>query len=346
MLIDSVARVPNGAEQVFEELYDPAFLIDPAEGRFVGANEAACAFLGYAPAELLALTPADIHPHEIPRLDAFLRSVTENMRWATDDLSCRSKEGTLIPAQVRASLVTLEGRTYIVAIVRDRREEQLAELGRSIRKLTHDLRNTMVASRLMGDRLRRHEDPLVQRSAELITRSVDRAVRMCEEALSAGGSVEQAPRCERFTLGDLVSEVDAAVGPREVASAHLEAPGAEAVVVDADFDQVFRILLNLVRNALAAGATRIDVVGGQTSEGTVIDVTDDGPGVPDRVQAHLFAEKPASARNPRGAGLGLAIAWELASNHGGELVLAATGETGTTFRLTLPPQQPDSIVRR
>ncbi len=335
MLLDPVANAPRGAEQVFEELYDPAFLIDPQEGRFIGANMAASRFLGYDTEELRRLTPSDVHPHEIPRLDAFLDAVTRNSRWSTDELSCRSKDGGLIPAQVRASLITLEGRSYILAIVRDRREEQLAELGRSIRKLTHDLRNTMVASRLMGDRLKHHDDPLVQRSAELISRSVNRAVRMCEEALSAGTSRERAPHRERFPLRDAVDEVIAAIGPEDVAGAALRTRGIDAVNLDADFDQVFRILLNLVRNALAAGAGHIEIGAEKHAGDTAIDVADDGPGVPESIQRQLFSEKPSRAGR-EGVGLGLAIAWELACNHGGRIELCRTGPHGTVFRVVLP----------
>lgn len=342
MLIDAGAA-PSGAEQVFEQLYDPAFLIDPDRGRFVGANAAACSFLGYNADELANLTPADIHPHEIPRLDAFLATVRENSHWATDDLSCRARDGMLIPAQVRASLVRLEGKDYIAAIVRDRREEELAELGRSIRKLAHDLRNTMVSCRLMGERLRRHDDPMVQRSAELITRSVDRAVRMCQDALDAGTSAEKAPQLERFCLDHVSQEVMAAVGPEELAGASLETTGLAGVTVEADFDQLFRILLNLVRNSLAAGARSVRLAAAETDGTISIDAADDGPGIPSDKRDHLFRDEPHT-RGERGAGIGLAIARELATNHGGDLELVATGAEGTRFRVTLPASHPASAL--
>jgi nitrogen-specific signal transduction histidine kinase len=66
----------------------------------------------------------------------------------------------------------------------------------------------------------------------------------------------------------------------------------------------------------------------------VIDCQDDGPGLPEEVQHRLFVEKPAG--KGVGAGLGLAIAWELARNHGGDLTLVETGPAGTVFRLVLP----------
>lgn len=327
---------PQGIEQLFEDLYDPAFLIDPEGGAFVGVNAAACRLLGYQPAELHGLTPADIHPHEIPRLDAFLEAVIRERRWATDELSCRAKQGTLIPAQVRASVVVISDRRYIFSILRDRREAQLADLGRSLRKLAHDLRNTMVASRLMGSRLSRHDDPLVQRSAELITRSVDRAVLMCERVLEVGSATESAPRRERFTLAELLAEIGTAIGPEEFSGASLEPRGAEVTVLVADFDQVFRILLNLIRNALQAGAGRIEVAGANVQGEALVDVSDDGPGLPETVQRRLFEEQPGAAGN--GRGLGLPIAWELARNNGGDIVLLDSSASGTAFRLTLPAE--------
>ncbi|MFO8152603.1 ATP-binding protein [Thioalkalivibrio sp.] len=348
ILIESLGPARESVVKLFEELYDPALLIDPEKGVFVGANSAACEFLGYSPEELAALSPTEIHPHEIPRLDAFLFAVREQGRWKADDLSCRTKLGHLVPAQVRATLVHISDREYVLSVVHDRREAELAELGRSIRKLTHDLRNTMVSSRLMSDRLRRHEDPLVRQSADLIARSVDRAVRMCQQTLEVGSAREGSPRRERFMLSDLMAELNAAIGPREVARAEMESPNAEEIELDADFDQVFRILTNLIRNAIAAGSRHIRVIGSREGNRTVIDCEDDGPGLPDSLQGCLFAEK-GTGRGTGGAGLGLAIAWELARNHGGDLIMRETGPTGTVFRLLLPdrpgvPEVPGDAV--
>ncbi|WP_232209290.1 ATP-binding protein [Alkalilimnicola ehrlichii MLHE-1] len=343
---DELSKTQDATARLFEELYDPAFLIDVDHGCFAGANAAACRYLGYSSDDFQRLTPADIHPHEIPRLQAFLAQVRREGRWVADDLSCRAQGGSLLPAQVRASCIRIDNREYILAIVRDRQEEQLAELGRSIRKVTHDLRNTMVASQLMGDRLARHPDPLVQRSAEMIRRSVRRSVRMCEAMLEVGNARERAPQLERFTLDDVVEEARAAIGPEEVARASLQAPGADAVVLDADFDQIFRILLNLVRNAVAAGARQIQVQGGQHADTVWVEVADDGPGVPDTVRDELFVEKRTAPRSG-GAGLGLAIAWELARNHGGALTLKESGPEGAVFRLTLPRSaSPEAVLDR
>jgi hypothetical protein len=66
----------------------------------------------------------------------------------------------------------------------------------------------------------------------------------------------------------------------------------------------------------------------------VIEIVDNGSGLPKAVRAELFSEKGFSASG--GAGLGLMIAAELAANHGGRLELAETSPHGTRFRLVLP----------
>ena len=99
---------------------------------------------------------------------------------------------------------------------------------------------------------------------------------------------------------------------------------------------MFRVLLNLARNALEAMAEKggeLAFTAGREEGVTVIEVADTGPGVAARVQGHLFE---AFSEGSRGTGLGLAIARELMRAHGGELVLAQTGPEGTRFRITLP----------
>ena len=67
----------------------------------------------------------------------------------------------------------------------------------------------------------------------------------------------------------------------------------------------------------------------------VIQIADDGPGIPPRLSESLF-EPFVSGRASEGAGLGLAISRELAASHGGALTLVETGPAGTTFALRLP----------
>ena len=97
-------------------------------------------FLGYELSELTKLTPSDLHPHEIPRLEVFIKTVLEKKRWTSDELSCRTKSGDTVPAQIRATSVHVFGSNCILAIIHNRRTDKLAELGQAIRKVVHDVR--------------------------------------------------------------------------------------------------------------------------------------------------------------------------------------------------------------
>jgi signal transduction histidine kinase len=116
--------------------------------------------------------------------------------------------------------------------------------------------------------------------------------------------------------------------------------------IDADRDQLFRVLTNLVRNAAEALESRV-AEGPERKEGAItlkawregsvvtLCVADNGPGIPLPLQARLF-EPFQSTDKPGGTGLGLAIAADLVRAHGGQLWLATTGPEGTSFMMTLP----------
>jgi signal transduction histidine kinase len=115
------------------------------------------------------------------------------------------------------------------------------------------------------------------------------------------------------------------------------------LMIDADPDQLFRILLNLVRNAAQAlesqtksdiAPEQIRVTGRREGSVTVIEVSDTGPGVPLKARNHLFEAFQASDR-AGGTGLGLAIAAELVRAHGGDIHLVE-GTIGATFRIAIP----------
>lgn len=225
-------------------------------------------------------------------------------------------------------------------------KNHLAALGLAVSKVSHDLRNLLASAQLISDRLAMVNDPTVQRFAPKLIASLDRAIDLCVKTLKYGRAQEAPPAREKIALKPLIDEViDTAVvqaSSRIVFYNHAP-PGLE---IDADRDQLFRILTNIARNAIQAieGVQADDETAPDGSvtlrawrEGTIvtIEVNDTGPGIPERVREHLF-EAFQSAARPGGTGLGLAISAELTRAHGGDIMLAATGEQGTSFRLTIP----------
>ncbi|PPR21002.1 MAG: C4-dicarboxylate transport sensor protein DctB [Alphaproteobacteria bacterium MarineAlpha10_Bin2] len=106
----------------------------------------------------------------------------------------------------------------------------------------------------------------------------------------------------------------------------------------ADRDQVYRILMNLTKNAVEAVSAQgpggtVRVTGWRDGDCTLLEVADTGPGLPEQSREHLFE---AFAGSVGGTGLGLAIAHELTRNHGGALELLKSDPTGTVFRARFP----------
>src|SRR5262249_38610727 len=114
--------------------------------------------------------------------------------------------------------------------------------------------------------------------------------------------------------------------------------------VSANAEQLFRILFNLLHNAVTVARRdnalkTVDISVERAAATVTVRIADDGPGLPPTIRRHLF--RPAAA-SPVGGGIGLAIARELAEQNGGTLELARSAK-GTTFVLELPAPVPGAI---
>jgi signal transduction histidine kinase len=210
---------------------------------------------------------------------------------------------------------------------------RLAALGAAVTKINHDLRNMLASAQLVSDRLATSDDPHVKRVIPTLVRSIDRAVRLCTQTLDFARSDTDKPKVEAFPLDELVEEVFAAQTLPDQ-GLRLDNRVAERFMVTADRSQIFRLLANLVRNALQAGADEI-AVEAERGEGVAVTIRDNGPGVPAPVREALFEPFHASATKG-GSGLGLAIAREIVAGHGGAIDLIDPDAPGARFRFTLP----------
>ncbi len=105
------------------------------------------------------------------------------------------------------------------------------------------------------------------------------------------------------------------------------------LAVLADRIRLEQVLVNLLRNAQEAGASRIRLSAVDDAGQIRIDVADNGPGLPPAIAASLFT--PFQTSKPRGLGLGLIISRDICRAMGGDLALAPSSG-GTCFRITLP----------
>ena len=232
-------------------------------------------------------------------------------------------------------------------------KSRLAALGLAVSKINHDLRNLLGSAQLISDRLSSLPDPGVQRFAPKLMRALERAIAFCQSTLSYGRAQEPPPERKPILLEPLVEEVHETLGLGPDAPIRWITAFERDLVVEADHDQLFRILLNLSRNALQAlesraardpGRDQIRITGRREGAVVVIEVSDTGPGFSEKAQAHLFEAFQGSTR-AGGAGLGLAIAAELVRAHGGDIRLVE-GTIGATLRFTIPDRAVELSAHR
>ena len=222
----------------------------------------------------------------------------------------------------------------------------LADLGLAVSKINHDMRNMLTSAQLISDRLRGVDDETVQRLVPKMVRALDRAVSYTQGVLAYGRTQEAPPARRRVRLKALVDDVFELVELAASPDTVLVNDIGENFEIDADADQLFRVLANMCRNSVQAMAgsgdagivvRRLTVAASREGSVARILVEDTGPGLPKKARENLFSAFRGSARSG-GTGLGLAIAHELVRAHGGAIELLESRGGRTAFALTIPDQ--------
>lgn len=222
-----------------------------------------------------------------------------------------------------------------------RQQKNLADLGLAVSKINHDMRNILSSAQLMSDRLADAGDPVARGLSSKLVRTLGRAIGYSSEVLSYGRASETAPRRARLPLRPLVEDVGEILGLGGDAGIAFGLEIDRNLEIDADSEQIFRVLYNLCRNSVQAleaddtVARGITVSAVRRDGGVEVVVDDNGPGMPDKARENLFSAFRGSVR-AGGTGLGLAIARELIEAHGGSIRLEDKQSRGTRFAFTIP----------
>jgi signal transduction histidine kinase len=236
----------------------------------------------------------------------------------TDEIALASRELRVMQDEMRAALW---------------RNARLAALGTAVAKISHDLRNILSSALLVADRLSETSDPAAQKAAGTLIPAVERAAQLVSRtvdfAREGPPAITRSAVIVRYLVEETVTVIRASDPAVEIAN---EVPAN--LILSLDRDQIYRVLINLMRNAVEAGADQIRLAIKTEKAVTRLVISDNGPGLPLRVQDNLFKPFTGSGRHG-GTGLGLAIARDLIRAHGGELVLDHTSPRGTVFIMDL-----------
>ncbi len=217
------------------------------------------------------------------------------------------------------------------------RAERLATVGQVASRIAHEVRNPLAIIRSMvqnlGETLNADDG---RRTCREVLEEIDRLSRVTSSLV--GLSRPLRPRVVEVDAKDVVSRVEwlsrRLLDGRRVA---LKVdPGPEGSRVRADPDLACQVLLGLVSNAAEASEEggSIDLLWEESRDEVVFAVEDRGPGVPQELRDRVF--DPFFTTKAGGAGLGLAVAREVAEAQGGRVALERSSQSGARFALHLP----------
>jgi len=210
----------------------------------------------------------------------------------------------------------------------DRLASELGRQRRFIADAAHELRTPLAVVALRVEALEDETD------RKELRRGLGRLVHLVSQMLDLERLSLSSRERSHVDLAALARDVVADLAPTAIKSGYdlsLEAPDSQ-VIVTGDPHAISRALTNLVGNSVAhgGGGGQIRVVVGSDR---IIDVTDEGPGVPAALQPRLFEPFSRGTSNAEGCGLGLHLTREIMRAHGGE-VRVVPRQGGATFRLS------------
>jgi PAS domain S-box-containing protein len=358
-------------ELILNSIADGVHGLNPT-GNITFQNSAAAAMLGWEGSDLIGEPEhetlhhslGDGTPHDKEACPIVATLADGVVRQVSDDVFWR-KDGTSFPVDyVAAPKRDSEGRMRgVVVAFRDitkQKEMQLqvdqvlrvSSLGRVAATVAHEFNNVLMGIQPFAELLWRRfgDDAVLQKPLKHILDGVKRGRLVSHQILRFASPAE--PRLAPLDLGEWTrhfsDEARLAVRDRK-----LEVGPAESLIVQADAEQLSQVMLNLVTNARDACAAGATISIGAAAADTLpflrrrlaephrfaaVFVRDRGQGIPPEVLDHIF-EPLFTTKKSGGTGLGLAVAQQIISEHGGKILVESEPGSGSTFYIALPLEQ-------
>jgi len=231
------------------------------------------------------------------------------------------------------------------------RQEKLAVLGTLTAGIAHEIRNPLTSLKACIYTLEKHLQnvPAVRKDTDMLSAEISRLERIVRDALSFARPAD--PKLETIAAETVIREVQGLMSPDlEKRGVRLIIETSQELLIRADSGHLKQVLINLVRNAAEAidGAGTVTLrtraarapLGGRETEAVILEVADNGKGIPPEVEKRLF--DPFFSTKETGTGLGLPIAARIVERHGGMLQYQTQPGRGTTFGVVLRREINDS----
>jgi signal transduction histidine kinase len=369
--------------RLFEAVHEGVYIgtIGPHSTATIAANPHLKLVFGY-PSEALE---ADVRPFDGDRFVDPQARVALLERLATDGsvtdyllrLRRANQSAVWVELTAAADAPSADGSLRMEALVRDVSErkklddetrdiyhqllqaEKMAALGQTISGVAHELNNPLATILSWAERLSQRPglDDSIRRGLETILGESERAARIVRNLLTFARK-RQTTRA-MVDLNQVARETLAlrAYEQRVSNITVIDALAAGLPHVFADSYQIQQVLLNLVINAeqavLSANGRGVLVIRtwhDAAQESVVLELNDDGPGIPDDLQPKIFDPFFTTKEVGQGTGLGLTVAYAIVQEHGGRIRLESRPGAGASFYVEMPVSgtqlPPRPIVRK
>jgi PAS domain S-box-containing protein len=355
------AEALRTSEELFRRLAEgaPDAIVISVDGVIAYANHETARMLGYEPSDLVGLSLATIlEPDEVAPMIERMRRRHGGQNIGPREYRAHRKDGSPITVEISASAIMFQGRPALLAVGRDVEErvrrqaeviraDRMAAVGALAAGVAHEVNNPLTYVILQLDRLRARlgrslVDPRDREACEA----------MLADALDGSQRVAQIVRdllwFAREDNGgrvpiDVREAIDTAVKLATSALRHratLVRDVGEVPAVAGNAARLTQVFLNLVVNAAqsfprdAPDDNHVWIDVRTRGDRVVIDISDDGPGIPDALARRVF--EPFFTTKPGGTGLGLSISRSIVEDGGGAIELLPRPGGGTLMRVSLP----------
>jgi two-component system NtrC family sensor kinase len=324
------------------------------QNRIHYANDAFCQATGYTREELREIAPIMLVAPESKTDIPALREELRMRRVVRANTVMSRKDGSTFEAAWSAApIVDSSGKiTEVVGVVRDMtedlrlrqqlvRSERLSAIGELVQGVAHEINNPLQS--VIGTLellLNETHDTRVRDDLERARFEAGRAGRIIRNLLAF---VRRSPAERLLTDVNEIVQSTVSVREYELTQSNIEVRqdyGMNLPVVNANRDEIQQVVMNLVINAQHAmvdanGRGTLSIRTFAIADKAIVEVVDDGPGVSPELEGRIFEPFFTTKAIGNGTGLGLALAFGIASSHGGTLELVPSSR-GACFRLTLP----------
>ncbi|WP_456433318.1 two-component system sensor histidine kinase NtrB [Thermosulfuriphilus sp.] len=327
-----------------------AIVAADARGNIIIFNEAASSLFGYRPDQVIGeLCVWDLFPEGMWE-GISNRLKTGQTRLKNLETLVVTREGEEVPVWLNAAILTDErGEMGVVCFIKDWREirymeerlletERLANIGRGVAHVVHEIKNPLVAIGGLARRVLKSipSDNPNALKLRIILQEIERLLAMLEDIRDFTKATKLHKRQEDINM---VVEESILLMQSELTSSKIELVldlDSNLPCIPYDFDRIKQVLINLIENAIEAmpEGGKLTIRTYRDSPWVVIVIEDTGKGIPSEELDKVF--DPFFTTKARGTGLGLPISKRIVEDHGGILEIRSRLGQGTRCLIKLP----------